>query len=137
MLVIDDDSDAHFLLGRVLARAEISNPLEFAHDGESGIAYFEQCVRGEKSWPAVVFLDIKMPGMGGFGVLEWLRERGMLGQTFVAMMSSSDAPTDVSRAFSLGAHTYLNKNVTYDVLGPIVKSALKISQSNRHTPKTS
>lgn len=63
-------------------------------------------------------------------------ERGMLGQTFVAMMSSSDEPNDVSRAFSLGAHTYMNKNVSHEVLGPLVKSALKISQTKAKTPKT-
>lgn len=136
LLIIDDDSDAHFLLGRALARAGVGNPLDSAVDGESGIEYFERCFRGEQPWPAVVFLDIKMPGMGGFAVLEWLRERGMLGRTVVAMMSSSDAPTDIGRAFSLGAHTYLNKNVTPEVLGPIVEAAVKMSQSNSPSPNT-
>jgi DNA-binding response OmpR family regulator len=132
LLVVDDDPDAHFLLGRSLVRAEINNQLDTATDCEMAMDYFERCARGEQPWPAVVFLDIKIPGMGGFAMLDWLRERGMLGRTVVAMMSSSDAPTDVGRAFSLGAHTYLNKNATPEVLGPIVKAALRISQPRNH-----
>jgi CheY-like chemotaxis protein len=135
LLIIDDDPDSHFLLGRALHRARVPNQLDTAVDAESGIDYFERCARGEQPWPAVVFLDIRMPGMGGFGLLEWLRERGMLGRTVVAMMSSSDAPNDVGRAFSLGAHTYLNKNFTHEVLGPIVHAALKISQPKSQAPK--
>lgn len=137
LLVIDDDSDAHFLLGRLLVRAGINNQLDTAYDGENGVEYFQKCIRGEQPWPAVVFLDIKMPGMSGFAVLEWLRAHEMLGRTFVAMMSSSDVASDISRALSLGAHTYLNKDVTHEVLGPIVKSALKLSHSRSPFPRTS
>ena len=131
LLVVDDDPDAHFLLGRSLVRAGIPNQLDTAHDAEAAIEYFERCVRNELTWPYVVFLDIKMPGIGGFAVLEWLRERKLLGNTVVAMMSSSDAPEDVSRAFSLGAHTYLNKGVKPDVLGPIVRSAISLAEQHR------
>ena len=131
LLVIDDDPDAHFLLGRSLVRAGIPNQLDALPDGEAAIDYFERCLRSEITWPYVVFLDIKMPGIGGFAVLEWLRERRLLGNTVVAMMSSSDAPEDVSRAFSLGAHTYLNKGVNPDVLGPIVRSAITLAEQHR------
>jgi DNA-binding response OmpR family regulator len=133
LLIIDDDPDAHFLLGRSLARAGIQNQLDTAQDAEAAIAYFERCVRGEFAWPYIVFLDIKMPGIGGFAVLEWLSEHGLLGNTVVAMMSSSDAPEDVSRAFRLGAHTYLNKGVKPEVLGPIVRSAIALAEQHRRS----
>ena len=135
LLVIDDDADAHFLLGRCLIQAGIQCDLHTARDAEAGIEYFEKCVRGELVWPYVVFLDIRMPRADGFSVLEWLRQRSLLGNTLVAMMSSSDLPRDVSRSFSLGAHTYLNKAVRPEVLGPIVKSAIALAEQHR-TPQS-
>ena len=134
LLIIDDDVDAHFLLGRALVRAGIHNQLDVAISAAAGIEYFERCAQGELVWPSVVFLDISMPGSDGFSVLKWLRERSFLGNTVVAMMSSSDAPSDVSRAFSLGAHTYLDKGVQSEILGPIVRSAIALSQQHRRSP---
>jgi CheY-like chemotaxis protein len=131
LLIIDDDADAHFLLGRCLIQAGIKCELHTARGADAGIEYFEKCVQGELLWPYVVFLDIRMPGADGFFVLEWLRERNLLGHTLVAMMSSSDLPRDVSRSFSLGAHTYLNKSVRPEVLGPIVKSAIALAEQHR------
>jgi CheY-like chemotaxis protein len=131
LLIIDDDPDAHFLLGRCLVHAGIHCKLHTARDAEAGIEYFGKCERGELLWPYVVFLDIKMPGADGFSVLEWLQQRNLLGNTLVAMMSSSDHPRDVSRSFSLGAHTYLNKAVRPEVLGPIVKSAITLAEQHR------
>ena len=134
LLLVDDDEDAHFFLHRTLVRAGIQSQLDVVLDGESAIEYFSKCARGEMPWPAVVFLDIKMPGLTGFDVLAWLRERGYLGATVVAMMSTSNAPTDVSRAYSLGAHTYLNKGVNEDVLGPFVRSAVQMATRREHAP---
>jgi two-component system response regulator len=134
LLVIDDDADAHFLLGHCLVRAGIHSELHTAGGAEEAIAYFERCVGGELAWPYVVFLDIKMPGADGFSVLEWLRTRKLLGNTLVAMMSTSDLPADVSRSFSLGAHTYLSKSVKPQVLGPIVQSAIALAEQHRRLP---
>jgi len=64
--------------------------------------------------------------MDGFDVLKWLRTREALGKTVVAMMTTSEEPRDVSQAFTLGAHTYLNKGIKPEILVPIVHSALKL-----------
>lgn len=127
LMIVDDDSDAHFFLGRTLAACGIANPLISLESGEAAVRHFEQCLAGKQTWPAMVFLDIKMPAMNGFGVLTWLREHDALGKTVVAMMTTSDMPRDVSEAFRLGAHTYLNKGVKPAVLGPLVQSALRLT----------
>ena len=134
LLLVDDDDDAHFFLRRTLVLAGIEDQLDVVTSGESAIAYFAQCAADERPWPTVVFLDIKMMGMTGFDVLAWLRERGYLGRVVVAMMSTSDAPTDVGRAYSLGAHTYINKFVKEEVLGPLVRSAIQMASRRELTP---
>ncbi len=50
-----------------------------------------------------------MPLIDGFDVLEWARERGVSGRTVIAMMSTSVEAHDISRAFALGAHSYVAK----------------------------
>ncbi len=127
IMVIDDDPDAHFFLGRKLLKADIRSPLVSCVDGREAVAYFEKCLKGEQRWPGIVFLDIKMPGMSGFDVLDWLRAREALGQTMVTMHTSSEVPRDLQDAYSRGAHAYLSKDVTWDVLGPIVRSALQLA----------
>ncbi len=126
-MIVDDDEDAHYLLGRTLQAAGLENPIVSAVGGEEALDHFQKCLEGTMPWPGVIFLDIKMSGINGFQVLRWLREREALGKTVVAMMTTSDDPKDVSQAFTLGAHTYLNKGIKPDILGPIVNSALKLA----------
>jgi len=127
ILVVDDDADYHFFLGRKLLKAEIGNKLVSCMDGAEAVSYFQKCMAGQERWPGIVFLDIKMPGMSGFDVLDWLRGCEALGHTMVAMHTSSDDPSDVHKAFSRGAHSFLNKDITPDALAPIVRSALKLA----------
>ena len=134
LLLVDDDDDAHYFLHRTLARARIQEQLDVVSSGESAIEYFNKCAAGDMPWPTVVFLYIKMPGLTGFDILGWLRERGFLGLTVVAMMSTSDDPKDISRAYSLGAHTYLRKGVNEEVLGPLVRSAIEMARRREPRP---
>lgn len=127
ILVVDDDADAHFLLGRKLLKGDIQGRIVSCHDGLEAVSHFEKCLKGEEPWPGIVFLDIKMPGMNGFEVLDWLRAREALGRTMVAMHTTSSEARDVHDAYSRGAHAFLTKDVTPDNLAPIVRSALRLA----------
>lgn len=131
LLIVDDDQDAHFLLKRALAKLAVGLPVHGVFGGAEAIAYFERCVAGTSALPALVFLDIKMPGRDGFDVLDWLRERQLLGRMTVAMLSSSDDPADVRRAMSLGAHTVLRKPTGNDMLLEVASTALQFAAMRR------
>jgi CheY-like chemotaxis protein len=53
--------------------------------------------------PNLVLLDIKLPKMDGFELLSEIRCKGPLKTLRVAMLTSSDEPSDVERAMALGA----------------------------------
>jgi CheY-like chemotaxis protein len=67
-------------------------------------------------WPILIFLDLKMPVMSGFEVLEWLRFSGIDPLPKVIVLSGSNDHADIERALSPGAADYLVKPITAEIL---------------------
>lgn len=109
ILVIDDEEDAHFFLKRQLARCGHADRVDSVFGGEDGVSYLKACFAGSRPFPQVIFLDIKMPGMTGLEVWDWMRSNNLLNRSLVSMHTSSDDPSDVNSATALGAHAYLTK----------------------------
>ena len=65
--------------------------------------------------PHVILLDLKMPRVDGFEFLRWLRTEAPrpLRLLPVIVMSSSDEPRDVRRAYELGVNSYLCKPIQW------------------------
>ena len=102
-LLIADDSE--------LNRAILANILEQDYDiievtgGEEALAAL-QSYRGEIS---ALLLDIVMPGMGGFEVLEEMRRRQLLDEVPTIMISAETGNAYIDRAFTLGASDYISR----------------------------
>lgn len=127
LLIVDDDPDAHFLLRRALRKVTTHSLVHDVFGGNEAIRYLEKCADGASVFPALVFLDIKMPGVSGFDVLAWLQSRGVLGRLVVLVLSASNDPGDMRRAMSLGAHGCLTKPTGNDMLFEMAQSALKFA----------
>ena len=61
--------------------------------------------------PSLVLVDLKMPGMGGFGLLQ-ARTQRKLERVPMLVLSSSADPEDVATAYDLGANAYVEKPKT-------------------------
>lgn len=109
VLIIDDDPNAIILAKRALQNANINNPTVPLSDGRTAIAHLQRCISGEEIMPMFVFLDLKMPGVDGFHVLDWMRHQPALRRLVTVVLSMSAATEDVSKAFELGADAYLHK----------------------------
>ncbi len=110
ILIAEDDENDRFVIERALGRTGIREIAEFAVDGQEAIECLEQ--RGAcpvERQAALLLLDIRMPRVSGFQVLEWLREHPGCRPALVMILSSSDDPTDLARARALGADDYLVK----------------------------
>lgn len=126
LLVEDDPADAR-LIQRALDKAGIAEPVVRLTDGEDAVSY----LRGDfpyenrKSYPlpVLILLDIKLPKKNGFEVLEWVRkQKDSMHRTLVVMLTSSNHAVDVSRAYDLGANSYLVKPETFEQLLNLAKS---------------
>ena len=71
--------------------------------------------------PDLLLLDLKMPRMSGFDVLEWKQSRPELDDVAAVVLSSSSQDSDLKEAYRLGAQGYLVKPATVDALVRQVK----------------
>ena len=113
VLVAEDDPGDVFLLQRAFTIAEIPTTLHFVRDGQEAIDYLD----GKKRYadrqafplPDLLLLDLKMPKLNGFDVLNWVRQQPGLKRLLITVLTSSDQPQDINRAYDLGANSYLVK----------------------------
>lgn len=126
ILVADDNPTDVFFLQRGLHAAGIAHPLQHMQDGPTALAWLERSFAGAldaTSRPWLFFVDLKMPGMDGFAVLQHLQVRGWLERLTVAMLTTSDEPREIARAHALGAQHFLVKYPRPDVLARVVSAA--------------
>jgi two-component system response regulator len=104
-------------LRRAMARAGVSHRLVIVPDGRAAIDYLSDATRrpeNPESLPSMVLLDVNMPLISGFEVLQWIRATPPLKPLITLMLSSSNHSTDVQRAYALGANGYLIKPCTIE-----------------------
>lgn len=125
LLVEDDDNDVLFVQ-RAFKHAGILNPLEVVRDGDQAVAYLggtgQYEDREKHPLPVFVLLDLKMPRRSGLEVLEWVKEREGLRRIPIVVLTSSKKDSDVSKAYELGANSYLVKPVSFEGLIELTKS---------------
>ncbi len=126
ILLVEDNEDEVFILKRALKEAGIENPLHIVDDGQEAIDYltgndqFED--RTRYPLPTMVLLDLKLPLKSGHEVLAWIRQQGPYQSMIVIVLSSSEEPADIQRAYRLGANSYLLKPTTSEQFVDIVKA---------------
>jgi excisionase family DNA binding protein len=98
VLVVDDDKDVGYLFEQLLGGPQ---EVTFAADGYDAIAKAQQ-----KKYD-LVFLDVRLPGLGGVETLRRLKE--LLPDAIVVMMSGHEVSDEIKEAFSAGAQDFISK----------------------------
>lgn len=137
LLVVEDARD-HAILVRVAARRALPGlDVRVAGDGREGIAYLAGTPpfqdRRSHPLPDLVILDLLMPDVDGFAVLEWIREQKGSGFVPVVVLTSSENPEHEERSLALGADAFYKKPPDLDALGDVVR---EIVEEWIHAPST-
>ena len=125
ILIVEDDPDIRDGV-RILLSGEGYHILE-AENGEQSISVLEQYGTGI----ALILLDIVMPGMNGFEVLEYMTRNHWIEEVPVIMISSEDSLEYIKRAFDLGASDYIKRPFDAQVVYRRVKNAITLYAKQR------
>jgi two-component system response regulator len=116
LLVEDNPRDAEMAL-RALKKQNIDSGILWLRDGEQALDYVEATgpyAGRAPGHPRVVLLDLKMPKVDGFAVLQRLKGSEKTRGIPVVVLTSSAEQSDLLESYRLMANSYLVKPVHYD-----------------------
>ena len=124
-VLIVDDAD----INRKLLREMLGGQFDMAEaaSGEDALRFLEQNATGI----SIVLLDIYMPGIDGFAVLEAMSQRHLLEEIPVIMISSEDKVDTVRRAFDLGASDYISRPFDAKIVYQRVTNTIRLYAKQR------
>jgi CheY-like chemotaxis protein len=120
ILIVDDSEDDVLLTKLVLARTGRDFRMEVVSSGEDGLAL----IRGEKTPPKLILLDLKMHGMDGIEVLRKIREDEVPRSIPVVIVTNSSLESDQQAAFKAGADSFLQKATDLNQFKKDIESVL-------------
>ena len=113
ILLAKDNEDYALLFQYALRAARIQANLLIVRDGKEAVDYLAGAEpyadRTKHPFPKLVLLDLKMPRMDGFEVLCAVRQRLGFTRLPVIVLTHSNNPADIRRAYELGATSYFQK----------------------------
>jgi CheY-like chemotaxis protein len=124
LLVDDSNLDVELTLD-AFREANLSNKIEVANDGQQAIDYLlgnnKYSDRESYPLPDLILLDLKMPGIDGFDVLERVKTTPMVKRIPVIILTSSKEQGDRALSYDIGANSYLVKPVSFNGFIDVVR----------------
>lgn len=127
ILLVEDSDDDAFFFSRLLKKCGYADRYIRLSDGRSALEYLAKSGLDSKesegitdgkgaARPDLIFLDLKLPTVSGFEVLEWITAQKFAIRFDLTVLSGSDQLTDMKRAAALGASDYLVKPIRLEQL---------------------
>jgi two-component system, response regulator len=121
ILIIDDNRDDIEITRIALEEIGRKEKVEASTDGYQAMKH----LREMEKLPALVLLDLKMPGMSGFDCLREIRNDERLKPLPVIVLTSSSLESDRQKSIEAGANSFLYKTIDIDRFGAALNAELK------------
>jgi two-component system response regulator len=118
ILLVEDNADDEALTLRALKKNNIRNEVIVARDGSEALDYLfglgAHAGRDLRVMPQIILLDLKLPKVDGFEVLNRVRSNGATKLLPVVILTTSNEDQDRIRGYDLGANSFVRKPVEFD-----------------------
>jgi len=118
ILLVEDNADDELLTLRALKRNNIRNEVIVARDGSEALDYlFATGVHSGRDlsvMPQIILLDLKLPKLDGFEVLNRVRASEITKLLPVVILTTSNEDQDRIRGYDLGANSFVRKPVEFE-----------------------
>jgi two-component system, chemotaxis family, response regulator Rcp1 len=123
ILLVEDNPGDVRLTRESLHDAKVCNNMVVARDGLEALA----CLRRDGGYanatrPDLILLDLNLPRMNGFEVLDVIKEDPDLKRIPVVVLTTSQAEQDIIRSYNLYANAYVNKPVDLEQFIGVIKA---------------
>jgi CheY-like chemotaxis protein len=118
ILLVEDNADDELLTLRALKKNNIRNEVVVARDGSEALDYLFgtglHSGRDLSVMPQIILLDLKLPKVDGFEVLNRVRTSEMTKFLPVVILTTSNEDQDRIRGYDLGANSFVRKPVEFE-----------------------
>ena len=117
ILLVDDNDDDVVMMREAIDENSELKIVQTACNGQQALDFLRRCSGFEEAKrPDLVLLDINMPGLNGFEVLQQIRSDVQLREIPVVMLTSSRREEDVAQSYAEGACSFITKPIGFDHL---------------------
>lgn len=110
VLVVDDNPDEIRIMQMILEKKAPDLKMKTAAHGKAALGI----LREEKELPALIFLDLKMPGMSGIDTLRLIRADARLHAIPVVILTNSSMEAEEKEAYAAGGNGFMQKAFDID-----------------------
>jgi CheY-like chemotaxis protein len=124
ILLVEDDAGHARLIEKNLRRSNIYNEIIILSDGQQAVDFLfgQGPYAGQKRpSPLLVLLDLNMPVMDGYQVLERMKADDTTKRIPVVILTTTDDAREVERCYNLGCNVYITKPVEYEQFAEAIR----------------
>ena len=115
ILLIEDSLEDFYTFKRIVEQFKYSERIVHLDHGDVALEYFQTLASNETSkLPALIFLDLNMPGADGREILAFIKTNTILRKIPTIVITTSSNPLDVDYCYNHSANGYLVKPVNYE-----------------------
>jgi CheY-like chemotaxis protein len=125
ILLVEDDPGHARLIEKNLRRSNLTNDIVVVSDGQQAIDYlFCECEYAAREGcvsPLLVLLDLNLPVLDGYQVLQRMKGDERTRRIPVIVLTTTDDAREVSRYYELGCNVYITKPVDYEKFSAAIR----------------